>query len=258
MYDGIFLLQVSKGRFPHTHLPVLPLGTGKTMLVRAVAHESQCLLFACSASALTSKWHGEGEKLVRTLFAVAHDAAPSIIFVDEMDALLSSRKQDEHEASRRFKTEFMILMDGLKGVSDKEHNVLVIGATNCPWDCDDAVMRRFPRRIYVPLPDAEARRGMLTALLKKAGPHSLSSRDVSNIVAKTEGFSCSDISSIASEASFGPLRSLGGIDAIRGVRSQDVRKISASDFDAAIKQSTKSVTPALLAKYKQWEKQQAA
>jgi len=245
-------------RKPQNILLYGPPGTGKTMLVRAVAHESQCLLFACSASALTSKWHGEGEKLVRTLFAVAHDVAPSIIFVDEMDALLSSRKADEHEASRRFKTEFMIQMDGLRGTSENEGNVLVIGATNCPWDVDDAVMRRFPRRIYVPLPDAEARRGLLKALLKKAGAHTLSSRDVDSIVQRTEGFSCSDISSIASEASFGPLRSLGGIDAIRGVRSQDVRKISVRDFDDAIKQSTKSVTPSLLAKYKQWEKQQAA
>lgn len=116
------------------------------MLVRAVAHESQCLLFACSASALTSKWHGEGEKLVRTLFRVAHDVAPSIIFVDEMDALLSSRKEDEHEASRRFKTEFMVQMDGLRGKTENEGNVLVVGCTNLPWNVDDAVMRRFPVR----------------------------------------------------------------------------------------------------------------
>jgi SpoVK/Ycf46/Vps4 family AAA+-type ATPase len=228
------------------------------MLVRAVAHESQCLLFACSASALTSKWHGEGEKLVRTLFRVAHDVAPSIIFVDEMDALLSSRKEDEHEASRRFKTEFMVQMDGLRGKTENEGNVLVVGCTNLPWNVDDAVMRRFPRRIFVPLPDAEARRGLIKALLKKAGAHSLSSRDVNSLVQKTEGFSCSDISSIASEASFGPLRSLGGIDAIRDVRSQDVRKISVSDFETAIKNTTKSVTPALLNKYKDWEKQQSA
>ena len=243
-------------RKPQNILLYGPPGTGKTLLVRAVAHESQCLLFACTASALTSKWHGEGEKLVRTLFRVAHDVAPSIIFVDEMDALLSSRKADEHEASRRFKTEFMIQMDGLK--QSDEGNVLVVACTNCPWDVDDAVMRRFPRRIYVPLPDAEARRGLLKALLKKAGPHNLTSRDVDSFVQRTEGFSCSDITSIASEAAFEPLRSLGGIDAIRGVRPQDVRKISVRDFDAAIKHSSKSVTPTLLAKYKQWEKQQGS
>jgi spastin len=222
-----------------------------------VAHESQCLLFACTASALTSKWHGEGEKLVRTLFRVASDVAPSIIFVDEMDALLSSRKADEHEASRRFKTEFMIQLDGIRGSGNESH-VLVVACTNCPWDVDDAVMRRFPRRIYVPLPDPNARRGLITSLLKKAGAHELTTSDVSKVVQKTEGFSCSDISSIASEASFEPLRSLGGIDAIRDVRSQDVRPISLRDFDMAIQHSSKSVTPSLLAKYKQWERQQAA
>jgi SpoVK/Ycf46/Vps4 family AAA+-type ATPase len=244
-------------RKPQNILLYGPPGTGKTMLVRAVAHKSQCLLFACTASALTSKWHGEGEKLVRALFRVASDVAPSIIFVDEMDALLSSRKADEHEASRRFKTEFMIQLDGIQG-SDNEGHVLVVACTNCPWDVDDAVMRRFPRRIYVPLPDADARRGLITSLLKKAGAHQLTARDVGRVVQRTEGFSCSDISSIASEASFGPLRSLGGIEAIRDVRSQDVRPIMLRDFDVAIQYSTKSVTPALLAKYKQWEQQQSA
>lgn len=79
------------------------------MLVKAVAHESQCSLFTCSASAVTSKWLGEGEKLVRALFSVAQQFAPTIIFLDEIDAILSARKSDgEHEASRRMKTEFMV------------------------------------------------------------------------------------------------------------------------------------------------------
>ena len=115
-------------------------GTGKTLLVKAVAHESSCVLFVCTASALTSKWHGEGEKLLKTLFQVARAAAPSIIFVDEMDALLSSRKSEgEHEASRRFKTEFMTNLDGIvknggggDGNDKNGKHLLVIAATNCP------------------------------------------------------------------------------------------------------------------------------
>lgn len=117
-----------------------PPGTGKTMLVRAAAKESKCILFSCTSSALTSKWHGEGEKLLRTLFAVAMDAAPSIIFFDEIDALLSTRKggENEHEASRRFKTEFMVQMDGIvsgnssSNDDDISHRVLVLGCSNCP------------------------------------------------------------------------------------------------------------------------------
>ena len=247
-------------RKPQNILLYGPPGTGKTMLVKAVAQESQCLLFICTASALTSKWHGEGEKLVRTLFEVARAAAPSIIFVDEMDALLSSRKSDgEHEASRRFKTEFMTQMDGIvKGNNENGKHLLVISCTNCPWDIDSAVLRRFPRRIYVPLPDKVTRKQLVKMLLEKAGKHSLSSTDRRLVVKRTEGFSGSDIASIASEASFGPLRSLGGLEAIRGANAKDIRPLSLKDFEDAIDQATKSVSTGLLKKYEDWKQEQAA
>jgi SpoVK/Ycf46/Vps4 family AAA+-type ATPase len=237
-----------------------PPGTGKTLLVKAVAHESACLLFICTASSLTSKWHGEGEKLLRTLFDVARAAAPSIIFVDEMDALLSSRKSDgEHEASRRFKTEFMTQMDGIvKTGSNNSNNLLLIAATNCPWDIDSAVLRRFPRRIYVPLPDSVTRKALLTNLLSKAGKNTISSADIKAIVKRLSGFSGSDIASIASEASFGPIRSLGGMDAIRDATSNDIRPIERRDFDSAIDQATKSVSKKLLKQYDEWKQEQAA
>ena len=247
-------------RKPRNILLYGPPGTGKTMLVRAVAKESRCLLFICTASALTSKWLGEGEKLVRTLFEVARAAAPSIIFVDEMDALLSSRKSDgEHEASRRFKTEFMTQMDGIvKGGNDTGKHLLIIACTNCPWDIDSAVLRRFPRRIYIPLPDPTTRAALLRKLLKKAGKHELTKADFQTVVKRTKGFSGSDIASIASEAAFGPLRSLGGLDAIRGAKANDIRALSLKDFDAAIEQATKSVSLSLLRQYDEWKKQQAA
>lgn len=251
-------------RKPRNILLYGPPGTGKTLLVKAVAHESSCLLFICTASSLTSKWHGEGEKLLRTLFDVARAAAPSIIFVDEMDALLSSRKSEgEHEASRRFKTEFMTQMDGIVKTdpgsnAGENKNLLLIAATNCPWDIDSAVLRRFPRRIYVPLPDAVTRRALLINLLAKAGKNDLSSTDINAIVKRLSGFSGSDISSIASEASFGPIRSLGGMDAIRDATSKDIRPIQRRDFDAAIDQATKSVSKKLLKQYDEWKQEQAA
>jgi SpoVK/Ycf46/Vps4 family AAA+-type ATPase len=211
---------------------------------------------------MTSKWLGEGEKLLRTLFRVAREAAPSIIFVDEMDALLSARKSDgEHEASRRFKTEFMTQMDGIiksTSGSNEEKHLLVIAATNCPWDIDSAVLRRFPRRIYVPLPDPVTRKALLLKLLEKAGEYEMSKKDISAVVKRLDGFSGSDISSIASEASFGPIRSLGGIDAIRGAKSTDIRPIQRQDFEAAIDQSTKSVSRKLLKQYDVWKEEQAA
>jgi len=252
-------------RKPRNILLYGPPGTGKTLLVKAVAHESSCMLFVCTASAMTSKWHGEGEKLLRTLFQVARAAAPSIIFVDEMDALLSSRKSDgEHEASRRFKTEFMTNMDGIVKTGGDENgdengkNLLVIAATNCPWDIDSAVLRRFPRRIYVPLPDSTTRKALLKNLLDKAGNTSVSKEDIKAIVKRLGGFSGSDIASIASEASFGPIRSLGGIDAIQAAKSSDIRPIQRQDFDTAIDQATKSVSKKLLKQYDEWKQDQAA
>lgn len=231
------------------------------MLVRAAAKESKCLLFSCTSSALTSKWHGEGEKLLRTLFAVAIDAAPSMIFVDEIDALLSSRKGDgsEHEASRRFKTEVMIQMDGIVSANedDVSHRVLVLGCTNVPWLLDDAIMRRFQRRIYVPLPDREARSFLLNKLLsKEAGRHSLSKRQIESIVDQTDGFSCSDLVSIAQEAAFGPLRDLGGVSEVEMCKNSDIRPINKGDFDEALANTKRSVSDALLEKYRLWEDQQ--
>lgn len=253
-----------------------PPGTGKTMLVKAVAHESQCILFACSASAMTSKWVGEGEKLVRTLFRFALDVAPSIVFLDEMDSLLGRRKSDgngEGESSRRFKTEFMVQMEGITAGSGNEGSVekrmLVIGCTNCPWDIDDAVMRRFQRRIYVPLPDKDSRLALWNNIVIKAnggnkprkgekGNVSVTTQEVKQLVKMSQGFSCSDVASIANEASFGPLRDIGGMEAIRDVKSADVRPILARDFTEAIKNSKKSVSNELLKRYQEWEQAQAA
>merc|ERR1712238_73299 len=232
---------------------------------------SSCVLFVCTASALTSKRHGEGEKLLKTLFQVARAAAPSIIFVDEMDALLSSRKSEgEHEASRRFKTEFMTNLDGIvknggggggggsDGNDKNGKHLLVIAATNCPWDIDSAVLRRFPRRIYIPLPDPTTRKALLKNLLKNAGESDLTKEDIKFIVTRLKGFSGSDIAGIASEASFGPIRSLGGIDAIQTAKSSDIRPIQRQDFDVAINQATKSVTKSLLKQYDEWKEDQAA
>ena len=242
-------------RKPQNILLYGPPGTGKTLLVKAVAHESQCLLFNCSASTLTSKWHGEGEKLVRTLFKVAADVAPSLIFIDEMDSLLSSRNDSEHEASRRFKTEFMVQMDGLTGNSAAAPNLLVVGCTNCPWNVDDAILRRFPRRILIPLPDLEARTVLLQKLLEKAGKHSITKTQMAQLARMLEGCSGSDISAIASEASFGPIRSLSP-SKLQNVRHDELRPICMQDFETAIAQSTKSVSQALLKRYKEWEQQQ--
>jgi SpoVK/Ycf46/Vps4 family AAA+-type ATPase len=171
-----------------------PPGTGKTMLARAVATESKSTFFAISASSLTSKWHGESEKLVRALFALAKALAPSIIFVDEIDSLLSARSgSSEHEASRRSKTEFLIQWSDLqRAAAGKDttvgdaSRVLVLAATNCPWDIDDAARRRFVRRQYIPLPESETRDIQIRTLLGHQ-KHELSEEDIARLVELTDG-----------------------------------------------------------------------
>ena len=176
-----------------------PPGTGKTMLARAVATESRSTFFAISASSLTSKWLGESEKLVRALFSLAKALAPSIIFVDEIDSLLSSRGgSSEHESTRRIKTEFLIQWSDLqkaaagKAQTDKEKlegdasRVLVLAATNLPWAIDEAARRRFVRRQYIPLPEPHVRAEQLRTLLGHQ-KHNLKNDDIEVLVQLTDG-----------------------------------------------------------------------
>ena len=177
-----------------------PPGTGKTMLARAVATESKSTFFAISASSLTSKFLGESEKLVRALFQLAKMLAPSIIFVDEIDSLLSSRSGGEHEATRRIKTEFLIQWSDLQKAAagsamtdrDRERGdatrVLVLAATNLPWAIDEAARRRFVRRQYIPLPEDWVRKQQVKTLLSHQ-KHELSDRDLDHLVKLTDGTS---------------------------------------------------------------------
>ena len=131
-----------------------PPGNGKTLLARALAAEASSNLINISSSSLTSKWLGEGEKLVKALFSVARHIQPTIIFIDEIDALLLKRRSGEHEGTRRIKTEFLVQM---QGVGNDNDGILVLGATNIPWVLDAAIRRRFEKRIYIDLPEANAR-----------------------------------------------------------------------------------------------------
>lgn len=225
-----------------------PPGCGKTLLARAVASESESAFYNISASTLTSKFVGEGEKLVRALFAASRQTQPSIIFIDEIDSLLCERSESEHEASRRLKTEFLLEFDGLRGQADDR--VLVMGATNRPQDLDDAVLRRFSKRIYVRLPCTADRSRLVQQLLGQQY-NDLSEREIHQIAQLTSGYSGSDLASLARDAAYGPIRELK-IDEVKSLDPVNLRKINMSDFLEAMKRIKKSVSPDSLLPFETW------
>uniref|UniRef100_A0A8C6P280 Fidgetin-like protein 1 n=1 Tax=Nothobranchius furzeri TaxID=105023 RepID=A0A8C6P280_NOTFU len=227
-----------------------PPGNGKTMLAKAVAAESNATFFNISAASLTSKYVGEGEKLVRALFAVARELQPSVIFIDEVDSLLCERREGEHDASRRLKTEFLIEFDGVQSGGDDR--VLVMGATNRPQELDEAVLRRFAKRVYVALPDEKTRLTLMTNLLGKHG-NPLSSSELSCLAKATAGYSGSDLTSLAKDAALGPIRELGP-NQVRNMSASEMRNIKMKDFEDSLKRIKPTVSPSTLNMYSKWNK----
>ncbi|XP_024533235.1 ATPase family AAA domain-containing protein FIGL1 [Selaginella moellendorffii] len=231
-----------------------PPGTGKTMIGKAIAGESKATFFSISASSLTSKWIGEGEKLVRALFGVASCRTPAVIFIDEVDSLLSQRKSEgEHESSRRIKTQFLIEMEGIGSGNEQ---LLLIGATNRPQELDEAARRRFSKRLYIPLPSAEARGWIVRNLLQKDGLFCMSSSDMDEICSMTEGYSGSDMNNLVKEASMYPLREAlkAGKD-IGKISTEEMRAIGLQDFRAALQEVKPSVSKCELGAYEDWNSQ---
>lgn len=227
-----------------------PPGTGKTLIGKCIASQSKSTFFSISASSLTSKWIGDGEKMVRALFAVASVHQPAVVFIDEIDSLLCQRSETEHESSRRLKTEFLVQLDGAATADDER--ILIVGATNRPQELDEAARRRLVKRLYIPLPELSARMQILTRLLANE-KNSLASEEITEIGQLTDGFSGADMKVLCHEASMGPIRSIP-LDQLGQIEKEDVRAVCHEDFKAALGRVRASVSPNDLTQYVKWDR----
>ncbi|XP_071171465.1 katanin p60 ATPase-containing subunit A-like 2 isoform X7 [Mytilus edulis] len=239
-----------------------PPGTGKTLLAKAIATECHTTFFNISATSIVSKWRGDSEKLVRVLFEMARFYAPSTIFIDELEAIMSQRGSQggtsEHEGSRRMKTELLVQMDGLAKTDDL---VFLLAASNLPWELDQAMLRRLEKRIIVDLPTLEARKAMFkfhlpsVVMPKEGGLELLSNVDYDVLAARTEYYSGSDLKLVCKEAAMRPVRKI--FDALEknepGELHLRLDTITTTDVLKAIERTRPSAS-INKEKYTQWQK----
>lgn len=224
-----------------------PPGNGKTMFGKAIAHEIAAPFFYASGAQLRSKWHGESEQKLSRLLQAAQSHPVAVLFLDEIDGLLPRRTGNSSVVDNRVVTQFLSDVGGFR---ESENALLILGATNKPWDIDEAVFRtgRFDEKLYIGLPDAPARLGMLERAFKNVAREA--SLDLSAWAAKLELFSGSDITGLAKKACQIAFR--------RSIETGSEPLVLATDFEEAVKSIPSSVTPQMLKQYETFNTQRFA
>lgn len=229
-----------------------PPGTGKTLLAKAAAHECESTFFVADSASITSKWLGESEKLIKELFKMARRQQPSIIFMDEIDSVATARGgKQEGGGERRIKTQLLGEMQGVRGGADQI--VVVMGATNRPWDIDTAMLRRFEKKIYVHLPDPAARKAIFE--IHSRGVELADGVDFEILAGASEGYSGSDIANVCREALMLPIRELDLSGQITADSEITVRPVTLDDFMDALVHIKPVVGKKDLAQFEEWTRQ---
>ena len=221
-------------------------GTGKTMIAKAIAKDTGAKMFTVKPSDLLSKWFGNSEKNVRKLFLAARSERNAVIFFDEIEGFAGSRDSDS-DSMNRVVGELLTQMQGVTDSND-EDRILLIAATNRPWDIDSAFLRpgRFDERIYVPLPDLEARKVIIrNSILGVPGNEDV---DVDGLAQETEGFNGADVEYLCEKAKEIAIRRV-----IAG--SMKNKKFTKEDFDRALKEVRSSVAKKDISRLESWEKE---
>ena len=227
-----------------------PPGTGKTMIAAAIANEIGAKFCSVKPSDLLNQGAGNTEKAVRSLFAQARSFPCSVIYFDEMDSI--SPKSTKSQYAKQLRSEFLAQLQGIESYGKDKGNILfLIAATNKPWDIDSAFIRpgRFGTRVYVGLPDDEARKYMLTHRLKKLEKRGVvkvsESLNIAAIVDATNGYNGSDMTNL--------LDRVEEISALRGIETGE-KSVIQEDFDNALQDITSSVQKEDIEKLLEWKK----
>ena len=219
-----------------------PPGTGKTMMAQAIAHEIEATFFVISPAQIMSKWVGEAEQNVRKLFETAKQEDKSVIFIDEIEALVPKRKSDSSTVMARVVPQILQELEGFDRRGDQA--LLFVGATNKPWMMDEAMMRpgRFDTQVYVGLPDAPARYKLLEIHL---GDRPVAADvDLGALCDRLEGYSGADIRNICQQAASAAFMAALGGEEGRPIRQQDLLTI--------IEEQKPSVKPADLVRFEKF------
>ena len=228
-----------------------PPGCGKTLIAKAAANECKVQFFAADSASLVSKWLGESEKLLKTLFKVARLDAPSLIFMDEVDSIAGKRGGgNEGGGERRIKTQFLQEMQGVKSTHGKL--VTLMGATNLPWDIDSAVLRRFEKKIYCGLPTVEGRTKIFELCTKEVEMDE--TIDFVELGGIAEGYSGSDIATVCREVVMLPVRELDVSGKLESSNNDfNLRKITREDFINVLENIKPVVSDSEIEKFQKWK-----